>query len=576
MKQVTSRAALNKVTNRLFDGLALVITAFLIGLIVYPLGTMLIRVFVVDGVFRVDYIGELFQNDTLGVSIVNTIIVVVASSSIALFVGSFFAWLSERTDASLGKLGAVLPLVPLLMPPIAMSVGWMFLASERAGIINVILRSFLSGFGYTDTKGPIAIESWPGLVFVYTIYLVPLVFVTVASAFRSLDPAMEEASRTSGAGLFRTARLVAIPSLLPALGGALVLVVVFSASVFSIPSIIGTAAQIRVVSVEIVRLMLRFPPAIAEAVSLGIVISIVVGVLWAMQRRSAGRGRHATVGARPGGGALVKLGLWRGPAKAVMVTYLVIASVLPLAALAMVGLQPFWSPAIDWSTLSLKNFQALVAESSLARQSIINSVTLSLIGATVGMVLVTVLTVYARERARGQAWIVDTATKLPAGIPHVVVGMAFIITFSGPPFGLYGSALMIVLAYIMLYLPQASIAAGTAYDQVGGAVMEASRVAGADRMRTLWRITAPLMLPGLVAGWTLLFVLMVGELNTSVILASPANPVVGFVFLNIWENGTFSQLAALGTVISLISATFVTLVLLRSRSTAGALGGPRG
>jgi iron(III) transport system permease protein len=253
-----------------------------------------------------------------------------------------------------------------------------------------------------------------------------------------------------------------------------------------------------------------------------------------------------------------------------------VSSVLPLAALALVALQPFWSPVIDLSRLSFDNFTKLFAETSLGRQAIVNSVMLSLIGATVGIVLVTVVTVYARERAGGSAWIVDSATKLPAGIPHVVLGIAFILTFTVPPFNLYGSVLLILLAYIVLYLPQASIAAGTAYDQVGGAVIEASRVSGADRTRTLLRVTAPLMRPGLIAGWTLLFVLMVGELNVSVILAAPGNPVVGSIFLNIWENGTFSQLAALGTTISLVSATFVTLVLLRSRAAAGALGSGTG
>lgn len=559
--------------NVAFTVVAMAITLVILGLIVYPLGIMLARVYFPGGRFNLDAITKVFENPSVLKAMLNTVIVVVASGTLALVLGSVFAWLNERTDASLGSLGAILPLVPFLMPPIAMSAGWVFLASERTGTLNVALRALLRPFGYSSNSGPLTIESWPGLIYVYTIYLVPFVYVVISSAFRSIDPALEEASRTSGASLMRTVRLVALPTLRPAIISAAVLSFVFAASVVSIPLIIGTGAKVDIVSVDIVQLMQRIPASTDQAVTLGLLISVIVIAAWWLQRRSARGSRYATIGSgRIGSGARIRLGRWRWVARGVMICYLMLVSVLPFLALALVALQPYWSPNIDLSKLSFANFTKLLGSDSIARQSIINSVVLALIGATVGMILVVILIIYTRERSGRVGSLADFVTKLPAGIPHIVVGVAFILAFAGPPFRLYGTPILLLMAYLTVYMPQASVAAGAAYDQVGKSVVEASRVSGADQTRTILKVQAPLMLPGLVGGWTLLFVLMVGELNTSVILAAPKMPVVGFVFLNIWENGTYSQLAALGTITSLISGILVAFVVFRSRSAAGAVG----
>jgi len=562
-----------KTRNSLFAVFAVIITGIILALVIYPVGAMLVRIYFPSGAFNSGAFSDVFSSSGVHKSMINTLIVVVLSGAFALIIGALFAWLNERTDATLGAIGAILPLVPFLMPPIAMSAGWIFLADPRTGTLNVALRALLGPLGYGGTQGPLNIESWPGLIYVYTIYLVPFVYVVLSSAFRSIDPALEEASRTSGAGLLRTIRLVALPTLRPAIVSAAVLAVVFGTSVVSIPLLVGTGAKIDVVPVDIVHLMQRYPPETDQAVTLGLLISIIVLAAWSLQRRTVKHNRHATIGSgRIGSGARVRLGKWRWIARAAMIVYLLLVSVLPFLALALVALQPFWSPDIKLSDLSFDNFTALLGSDSIARQSIVNSVVLALIGATVGMAVVVVLIIYTRERSGRLGTVSDFVTKVPAGIPHIVVGVAFLLAFAGSPFGLYGTPLLLLLAYITVYLPQASVAAGAAYDQVGRAVVEASRVSGADQTRTLLKVQAPLMLPGIVGGWTLLFVLMAGELNSSVILASPTTPVVGFIFLSIWENGTYSQLAALGTITSIVSGILVSLIVLRSRISAGAMG----
>src|SRR5690606_16478745 len=118
---------------------------------------------------------------------------------------------------------------------------------------------------------------------------------------------------------------------------------------------------------------------------------------------------------------------------------------------------------------------------------------------------------------------------------------------------------------IVIYMPQAATAASSAIGQVGGELIESGRMAGAGKARVFRRITLPLILPGLAAGWAMIFVVMVGDLTASALLAGTKNPVVGFVILDIWENGLYSALAALAALISMISTAAVMLVLYLGR-----------
>src|SRR5690606_26450485 len=98
--------------------------------------------------------------------------------------------------------------------------------------------------------------------------------------------------------------------------------------------------------------------------------------------------------------------------------------------------------------------------------------------------------------------------------------------------------LIILIAYVVTYLPQASVSAGSSVSQVAQELEEASRVSGAGGWRTFWNVSAPLTIQGILSGWALVFVLMAGDLTASVILASPRTPVMGYTILTMYEFGT--------------------------------------
>lgn len=485
------------------------------------------------------------------------------------------AWLSERTDARIGLVADTLPLLPFVLPSISGAIGWVLLLSPTSGLLNAALRELLAPLGYENRRGPFDIYSYGGLIFIYTLYQVPFAYMMIASALRNLDPSLEQQSRVAGAGVFRTLRRVTMPAVLPSLGAATMLMIWHGFALYSVPVVIGTNPQIEVLSVRIVKLLtFTYPADVPGAVGLSLFVVATIGLAWFAQGRILRGNRYATIGGKGGlGGAPIRLGRWRPLGRAFFVAYVLLAAVLPLAALLVVALNGFWTPFLDWSSFSLRLFDKVLFENRTMQRSLINSLGLGFVGATIGMLVAAMMANLLRNRGGVVLRTLDAAVKLPAALSGIVIGVGFVLAFAGPPFNLGGTLAILLLAYLVQFMPKASVAAEAAAAQVGGELTEAARVGGSGSARAFFRVSLPLMVPGLVAGWAMLFVQMAGDLTVTVILSGLKNIVVGFQILDIFHGGgSFAELAALALVLTLINAAVVSCAYLYSGLRSRRLG----
>ncbi|MEV1128968.1 iron ABC transporter permease [Agromyces sp. NPDC049794] len=548
------------------DAVTLVIALALIAIVVVPLARVLIGMFWVDGALTVDPIVRTLAVPDLGPLILNTLLVVAGSSLAALVIGVPLAWLNERTDARMGALSDALPLLPFLLPPVAGAVGWTMLLAPRAGLANSWLRDALAVFGVRLESGPFDINSWYGLIMVYTFYAVPFVYMNAAASLRNLDSSLEEASRLSGASAWRTLIRVVLPSVAPGIGAGLLLAVWFGFGMFSIPSIVGSPAGIDVLSVRIVELLtFTYPPDTDVAIGLSGFIVLFVGLAYLLQARLLRKGRFATMTGKGGRPRITRLGAWKWPLRGLVGLYVFVSTLLPVVALVLVSLNGFWTPKIDWSGLSLDALRLAVVDDLLTREALANSLGLGLVGGLIGILAAAMIALYVARRRTVFARVVDASIKLPAAVSNMVIAVGVLLLLAAPPFNLSGTLAILLIGYLALYLPQASIAADAAVSGVGSELPEASAVAGASPVRTFVRVLLPLMVPGLVAGWALLFIRIVGDLTASAILSGTGNPVVGFRILEVFNGGSYALLAALSTVLVLITGTVLAIVLAYTR-----------
>jgi iron(III) transport system permease protein len=308
-----------------------------------------------------------------------------------------------------------------------------------------------------------------------------------------------------------------------------------------------------------------YPPNLVEAQMLGFLMLALVAVLWWVQTRAAKAGQFVTIGGKASGSSRMPLGRWRWPARGLLAGFIAASCVIPASALLLVALQPFWSPSIDLSELNLHNFNEVLFVNRMTGNAFRNSLMLAGAGATLGLAVAVLAAIQVAHRPGLFSRAVDFLTRAPAAFPNLVIAIGFLVSFSGAPFYLSGTALMLLLALIVMYLPAGAIAANAAITQVGRDLREASHISGAGEGRTIGKVVLPLALPGIVGGWTIVFVHMMGDLSAAALLAGLRNPVIGFAILEIWETGSFGLLAAFSIIMCLVNLAVVGTMMMIGR-----------
>ena len=518
-------------------------------IIVYPLGRMTAQVV---GAGNAGW-SELFNEFWFGRMAVDTTIVVVLTSVLAVGLAGILAWINERTDAGVGAIGDALPLVPLLLPTVATAMGWVMLAIPDVGFLNGFLEALRIPFRLN-------IYSMPGLIFLYVMITVPYAYLPILAAFRTLDPSLEEAARVSGAKPFKMFTSVSIRAIAPAMLAGLVLVGAVALSLFSVPIIVAVRPGIEMLSVRIVSAVRgRFPPDYDIAGMLSILLFLVLLGLWFLQKRSIEGGRFAKVGTRGSGGYVARLGKWKWPFRMLMIAYIGFSAVLPIAALLLVSFQTYWSGDII-GTWTWANYQSVFGR-SIGIGAVRNSAFHGIVTGGLTVLVAAALMIYVHRRTTILGRVAEAVAKVPAAITNTVFGVAFVLAFAGPPFNLGGTTWILMLAFFVVYLPYASIATEVSVAQVDRSLEEASALSGASEGRTFRRILMPLVLPGIFAAWALVFVRIIGDLSLAVMLATPRTAVVGFLLIDVWEAGTFGVVSALSLIMTAMTIPVVMLML---------------
>lgn len=520
----------------LVAGVAAVVGA----LTILPLGYLVWRAFSAEGRPTLANFASAYGGDRLGSMAWSSLWFTVGSTALAVAVGAALAYVVVRTDVPGRKLLFVAGLAPLALPGVLYTIAWVFLAAPRSGILNAAL-----GRGTLDVFSP------SGMVVVEGLHLAPLAFLLLAAAFRALDPAFEESALAAGVPPRTVLRRITLPLVAPALGAAVLIVAIRALESFEVPALLGIPSGVWLLTSRIWRALSEYPPDLgaAAAYSVPLLALSAAGVL-VVARFARRRRAYETITGRGFRPPVVRLGRWRAPTAACAWLYAVVATGLPLLALVYVSTQPFFTPP-SRETLSSITFRPYVDTLTDSRtlESLWNSTLLGVGAATATVALAAVVAwIVLRTEIPGRR-ILDELAFLPIAVPGLVLGLALLALYVRSPVPIYGTAWILLIAYVTRFLPFASRAAEVSMGQVGRELEEAARVSGVGWWRTFRRVLFPLILPGLVAAWLYVFVLSLRELSSSILLYSPGNDVLA---VRIWENynqGHFAELAALGVLL---------------------------
>jgi iron(III) transport system permease protein len=492
----------------------------------------------------------------------NSLLFAAGTAGFALVVGTLLAWLNERTDVPLRRVFFAVALVPLIVPGILFAAAWMLLASPRIGLLNVALQR-LTGTGTVFVD----VYSLRGMIFVDGLHYSPLAFLLMSTAFRAMDPSLEEAATMSGASPGRVAWHVTLKLARPAMLATLLIVFVRALESFEVPALLGLPAGIAVFTSAIYEAVHQYPSRIGLASTYALVLlAITLAGVRLHARLVDRRGRYATVtgkGYRP---RPVSLGRWRWPCATLLLAYLLLVAVLPFAVLLWSSLQPWYRlPGPDsLATLTLAPYRNLFGYPALPR-SLANSLLLAIGTATAVTLLGAVIAwTVVRSRKPGRA-LLDAAASLPIAVPGLVLGLAMMLVFIHLPIGIYGTLWILLLAYITRFLPYGVRYGSVSMLQIHHELEESALMSGATWTSTLRHVVLPLLKPGLVAGWIYVVIVSMRELSSSLLLYSPGSEVISVVIWELWENGQHAELSALGVLFILLLLALVSVAQLLGR-----------
>ncbi len=476
--------------------------------------------------------------------LVSTLVLVAAVVACAIAIGVPLAWLVTRTDLPGRRLIAVLAALPIVIPSYVAALALLGAFGPRG-----LLQQALSGpFGVERIP---EIFGFPGALLALTLSTYPYVFLLCAAALRSVDPGLEEASRGLGHSTRSTFVHVTLPMLRPAIGAASLLAALYVLSDFGAVALMQYDSLTRAMYLQYLSLFDRTPAAV-----LGLVLVALTTLVLFGERRSQRGGHRFRLGPGVGRPARpIPLGRWRVPALGFCWLMIGFFLLVPLAVLG------YW----------LERMLARSEPLDVAWSALGGSVGVAAAAAGAALVASLPIAVLAR-RGRRTGALLERAAYTPNALPGIVIALAlvfFAVRYGGP---IYQTLGLLLIAYVIRFLPQALAGSSSALQQVNPRVEEAARSLGRRPLRVAASITLPLARPGLLAGATLVFLSTLKELPATLLLRP-----IGFETLatEVWkftEIGSYSRAALPALLLIAVAVPFVWLVTGRRASALGSPG----
>ncbi len=486
----------------------------------------------------------------------NSIKYAVGTCLVSFLIGTYLAWISERTNTPLKKLFVVMALIPFIIPGILSTIAWILLLSPKIGLINLVIKELLG-----LESAPFNIYSMLGMIWAEAIHLYPLVFLLMSAAFRNMDTSLEEASLSAGSSTFTTFRRITLPLMRPAMFGALLIMFVRGIEAFEVPALVGVPARISVFTTKIFLAIHQFPSdfGLAGAYAVTLLAISTAGVLL-YQRLTRKEERFATVtgkGYRP---RVIDLGAWKYVTCGSAFLIFLLAVIFPVFVLLWSSFIPYYGVP-SWELvekLTLANYKYIL-NYPLAVTAFKNSFYLSVGSATLIMLLTSVIAwITVKSRIRGRIFL-DNMAFIPIAMPGIVLGVSLIWVYLTLPIPIYGTIWVLLLAYMTKFMPYGIRAASASMIQINKELEEASFASGGTWFQTFRKVILPLLMPGFVAGWIYISIIALRELSTSILLYSYNSTVLSIMAFDLWEGGQYTYVCALGVLMVLLLVVMATV-----------------
>ena len=472
--------------------------------------------------------------ETLG----RTCLLVFTVTSGSVLVALPLAWLTERTDLPFRRAWGVITILPLVIP--SYIGGFLVVVTlGPKGMLQDLLEALFGVERLPDIYG------LPGATLTLVLFSFPYVLLPLRAALRRMDHGLDETARSLGHGGWTVFFKITLPLLRPALLSGSLLVALYTLSDFGAVSLLDYETFTRAIFIQYES---AFDRNLAAGLCLALLVLAVLVLIGESLARGTGRyyrstGRISTAPSR------VSLGRWRWPAFAYCAFISTIALLAPLGVL------------VYWLVRGVNAGEELSPLWNAGWRSLYVSALAMAVSACAALPVAILAVRFPGKLTR----LLERASYVGFALPAIAVALGLVFFGASYATPLYQTLPLLILAYVVLYLPGSVGATRTSMLQVNPRIEEAARNLGARSFRRLITVTVPMVAPGILAGAALVFLLTMKELPATLILAPPGFQTLATSVWSAASEAFFAQAAMAGLALVVVSALPMVLLFLREQ-----------
>jgi iron(III) transport system permease protein len=520
-------------------GMIVILLIFLILFIVYPLFVLLIDSIYTDGSFTLDVFRRVLNMQRFRKAFGNTVELGLITGILSTLIGLLFAYVDVYVKLRhrwIEKLFNVVSLLPVVSPPFVLSLSTIMLFG-RSGIITRYLLHIYDSNVY----------GLKGIVVVQTLTFFPVCYMMLKGLLKNIDPSIEEAARDMGASRWKVFATITLPLMLPGIGNAFLVTFIEAVADFANPMLIGGDFDTLATTIY---LQVTGSYDSTGAAAMSVVLLSLTLILFFIQKYYLERKTTATLTGKASRG--------REPItdKSVTVPLTIFCTIVALFVVIMYIMIPFGALFKLWGrdySLSLKWFEYMFKYSGLKafKDSFVLSVIAAPITALMSMVIA-YLVVKKKFKSKG---FIEFVSMLAMAVPGTVLGIGFIRGYANGIFhtgflkGIYGSAAILIIVFIVRSLPVGTRSAISALRQIDKSIEESAYDLGAGSGKVFTTITLPLIKDSFFSGLVTSFVRSITAISAVILLVTPQFLLITCQINEFAEKGYYGVACAYATVL---------------------------
>lgn len=478
--------------------------------------------------------------------------VVIVSSLVAIPL----AFLTAKTNIGFKRAIDIIILVPFMLPPYIEAMGWT-LFMEKKGYLESLLPSlpFITPHFFT----------FSGLVIIMSLHVFPLMYLSIKNCLLKISSSLDEASFVHGGNFFYTIRRVIMPLLFSSYAVGALLVFLRTTAEFGVPATFGRKIGYYVLTTEIFKYVSNWPIDFGKASNLSLLLALSCIILWYFQKRISSKHSYSLIGGKGIKTSLYRLSsLKRFIALIYIIVVFILSTGIPLFSVVLTSIIRIEGNGISLSNLTLSAYKDLLSPGSDAFNALLTTFAISIVASVITVALGTFYGLLIGKKKKGFFYkLIDLFSLLPNTVPGIVIVIGLILFFNSPymPIPIYNTYGMVILTYVILFLPYTVQYVSNSYSQINPSLEEAGTISGSKFSYLLVKIILPLNSKAMIAGFIMTFIVSIRELVASLMILPPSVENSASYIYSEFEQG--SQASGMAMAVVTISITIVLLIVLQ-------------